>query len=47
MAPHGLKNDQIFLNFPFFEVTKLSIHCHNTISLGSNKKISANEDEKF
>ena len=46
-ALHGLKNDLIFLNFPFFEVTKLCIHCHNTISFGLNKKILVNEDEKF
>ena len=46
-ALHGLKNDLIFLNFPFFEVTKLCIHCHNTISFGLNKIFLVNEDEKF
>ena len=46
-APRGLKNDRMSLYFPLFEVTKLCIHCHNTISFGLNKKFLVNEDEKF
>ena len=33
----GLKNDLISLNFPFFEVMKLCIHCPNTLNFGLNK----------
>ena len=35
------------LNFPFFEVAKLCIHCHNTLSFGSNKKSQQMKMKKF
>ena len=47
LAPRGLKDDLIYLNFPFFEVMNLCIHTSNTTSFGLKQKISQNEDEKF
>ena len=46
-APRGLKNDLIYLNFPFFEAMTFCIRCPNTISFDFDRKISPIVDKKF